>query len=335
MSTSSTTPSFSWRPARRTAGASPWWPAPGRSPSAARRTGRLGRAGGWGYLLGDEGSAYALVMSALQEVAHAADGRGPPTVLDRAASCSRSAARRPMDLIPAVYRGGWDRTALAGLAPIVLDAAGQGDEVAMRIAAQGAHQLALTVAAAAMRLELPPDRLAAGHDGRHPAQFGTLSPECPCKGLDQLGIHADPVTLVHDPAEGGVRLARAMPRSDLPKLPKLPKLRLEIPSLQNRCKSRLPNTVQLTVASYLPPRRGRVATTHGGSTMGKTLNLCECLLQMGRDWQSAGRLVEASRVLQRLAGLPRSAGGDRRRDARPPRQPSSSKSATSKRPAGT
>jgi len=37
--------------------------------------------------------------------------------------------------------------------------------------------------------------------------------------------------------------------------------------------------------------------------MGRTLNLCECLLQMGRDWQSAGRLVEASRVLQRLAGF--------------------------------
>src|SRR6476646_7382889 len=37
--------------------------------------------------------------------------------------------------------------------------------------------------------------------------------------------------------------------------------------------------------------------------MGRTLNLCECLLQMGRDWQAAGRLVEASRVLQRLAGF--------------------------------
>jgi tetratricopeptide (TPR) repeat protein len=37
--------------------------------------------------------------------------------------------------------------------------------------------------------------------------------------------------------------------------------------------------------------------------MAKTLNLCECLLQMGRDWQSVGRLVEAARVLQRLAGF--------------------------------
>jgi Flp pilus assembly protein TadD len=43
--------------------------------------------------------------------------------------------------------------------------------------------------------------------------------------------------------------------------------------------------------------------TQGGNAMGRTLNLCEGLLQMGRDWQTAGRLVEASRVLQRLAGF--------------------------------
>ncbi len=37
--------------------------------------------------------------------------------------------------------------------------------------------------------------------------------------------------------------------------------------------------------------------------MGRTLNLSECLLAMGRDLQEAGRLAEASRVLQRLAGF--------------------------------
>jgi N-acetylmuramic acid 6-phosphate etherase len=173
----------------------------GRTPD-----GRLGRAGGWGYLLGDEGSAYAIVMSALQEVVHAADGRGPPTVLTERLLWAIG-GQRPMDLIPAVYRGGWDRTALAGLAPIVLDAAGQGDKVAARIAAHGAHQLALTVAAAAMRLALPPDRLPLAMTGgtllnSEHYRGGVL------EGLDKLGIHAEPITMVHDPAEGGVRLAR-------------------------------------------------------------------------------------------------------------------------------
>src|SRR5207253_7328352 len=104
---------------------------------------------------------------------------------------------------------GWDRAALAALAPIVLDAAAEGDSVASRIAAQGAHQLALTVAAAAMRLALPPDRVPLAMTG------GTLLNsenyrEGVLQGLDRLGIHADPVTLVHDPAEGGIRLARAV-----------------------------------------------------------------------------------------------------------------------------
>lgn len=37
--------------------------------------------------------------------------------------------------------------------------------------------------------------------------------------------------------------------------------------------------------------------------MGKTLNLCDCLLTMGREWQDIGRLTEAAGVLHRLAGF--------------------------------
>src|SRR5439155_4801149 len=37
--------------------------------------------------------------------------------------------------------------------------------------------------------------------------------------------------------------------------------------------------------------------------MGRTLNLCECLLTMGRDLQAVGRLVDAARVLHRLTGF--------------------------------
>jgi tetratricopeptide (TPR) repeat protein len=37
--------------------------------------------------------------------------------------------------------------------------------------------------------------------------------------------------------------------------------------------------------------------------MGRTLNLCECLLAMGRDFQGIGRLADAAKVLQRLAGF--------------------------------
>ena len=48
----------------------------GRAPD-----GRIDRAGGWGHILGDEGSAYGIVTDALRASARAADQRGPHTVL--------------------------------------------------------------------------------------------------------------------------------------------------------------------------------------------------------------------------------------------------------------
>ena len=43
--------------------------------------GKTARAGGWGYLAGDEGSAYWIGREALAALALALDGRGPPTAL--------------------------------------------------------------------------------------------------------------------------------------------------------------------------------------------------------------------------------------------------------------
>lgn len=45
------------------------------------RAGEEGRAGGLGYLMGDEGSAWWIGITALQAAAAAADGRGPQTAL--------------------------------------------------------------------------------------------------------------------------------------------------------------------------------------------------------------------------------------------------------------
>ena len=67
--------------------------------------GRTARAGGWGPLLGDEGSGYALALSGLRAAARAADGRAQATLLtDRLlAACGLS---RPEDLVGIVYQGG-------------------------------------------------------------------------------------------------------------------------------------------------------------------------------------------------------------------------------------
>src|SRR5687768_7947248 len=51
------------------------------------------------------------------------------------------------------------------------------------------------------------------------------------------------------------------------------------------------------------PQDGVTHIWHGGQAMGKTLNLCDCLLTMGREWHDLGRLTDAAGVLNRLAGF--------------------------------
>src|SRR5207302_776208 len=67
--------------------------------------GRTARAGGWGPLLGDEGSGYAIALAGLRAAARSADGRAQVTPLtDRLLAAY--GLTRPQELIGAVYRGG-------------------------------------------------------------------------------------------------------------------------------------------------------------------------------------------------------------------------------------
>jgi N-acetylmuramic acid 6-phosphate etherase len=172
---------------------------------ARDRQGRTARAGGWGYLLGDEGSGYALVLAALRAVAQAADGRGPATSLTASLLATMGVAH-PQDLIAAVYCTGLDRTALASFAPAVFESAAAGDAVAAAIVADGAEQLAAAVAVAARSLALEsaplPLALAGGVLLASPSYREKV-----LAGLAARGPHADPVTLVREPAEGALRLA--------------------------------------------------------------------------------------------------------------------------------
>lgn len=84
--------------------------------------------GGWGYLLGDEGSGTLLGLEALRAVCRALDG-GPPTALRALAEEIHGFGTRD-GIIDAVYRQRWPLQQAAGL---VLQAAGGGDAVAQTI----------------------------------------------------------------------------------------------------------------------------------------------------------------------------------------------------------
>ncbi len=89
--------------------------------------GRRLQVGGWGGVMGDEGSGYHIGLSALRAIAWAADGRASPTALT-AAVLDHSALARPRDL-PA-----WAESAtkadIAALAPLAIRTARSGDTAA-------------------------------------------------------------------------------------------------------------------------------------------------------------------------------------------------------------
>jgi N-acetylmuramic acid 6-phosphate etherase len=165
--------------------------------------GRTARAGGWGPLLGDEGSGYAIALAGLRAAARSADGRAQATPLTDRVLAAYGLAR-PEELVGIVYRGG-DRAALAALAPVVLEAAEAGDPVADDIVRDAAGELAAATAAAARQLNLGaafPVALAGGLLVSSPGYRGRF-----LSALTDRGLTAEPVALVTEPAQGAVRLA--------------------------------------------------------------------------------------------------------------------------------
>lgn len=107
----------------------------------ARTTGgSLRRAGGWGHVLGDDGSGYALGRAGLRAVAEAFDG-GAGTAL-RARVRDRFGIDDRDALLRAVYRDPFDVSAVA---PLVVDAAAKGDEVASSLLSDQVTRLAKQV----------------------------------------------------------------------------------------------------------------------------------------------------------------------------------------------
>ncbi len=172
--------------------------------------GEIARAGGWGHILGDEGSGYAIGVAALRAVMCAFDGRGPQTALTAAVLAHWSLAA-PADLVGRVYREEVGTAEIAALARLVDAAAGGGDAVALGILRGAGRDLAVTVEAVVRRLGLPaptPCALAGGvivNGAQVRAAFLAAAAD--------LKLHLQPITPVMEPARGAVRLATDLLRS--------------------------------------------------------------------------------------------------------------------------
>ena len=94
--------------------------------------GRSTRCGGWGYVFGDEGSAFDIVRQALQRCLAWEEGWGVPTALSGVLlDATGSASLR--EALHCFYRPDWPRDRIASLAPKVDATATRGDQCAREI----------------------------------------------------------------------------------------------------------------------------------------------------------------------------------------------------------
>ena len=108
--------------------------------------GKIFTSGGWGHLLGDEGSGYALSLDAVKVVCRAADGIVPSTLLTDAV-LSFFNVSDPAQLIDIFYGSFITKDKIASFAPAFFDCVNKGDPVAVEIMETGVNGFGKTVSA--------------------------------------------------------------------------------------------------------------------------------------------------------------------------------------------
>lgn len=171
-----------------------------------RADGAEHRAGGWGSLMGDEGSGYEVGIRALRAIAGATDGRGPGTGLATSIPAVLG-VEGPAALISWAASAGKDR--IAALVPLVTEAARGGDEVAYRILEDAAQALLAHVRAVESALEPWPAPPSVALSGGLVAPGGPLRSRIEA-GLRERGGSVRPDAV--DPARGAALLALALVR---------------------------------------------------------------------------------------------------------------------------
>jgi N-acetylglucosamine kinase-like BadF-type ATPase len=113
--------------------------------------GEIARAGGWGYIFGDEGGAFDLTRRALRAALRYEEGWGPETALRRLLLESTGAVTAD-ELLHRFYGDRCDRSYVASLAVLVNRAAEEGDHVAIEVFTQAGEKLSWFVEGVYRRL---------------------------------------------------------------------------------------------------------------------------------------------------------------------------------------
>lgn len=113
--------------------------------------GQAVKAGGYDYLLADQGSGYDLGLKAMKAAVKSFDGRGPQTVLEQKV-CAHFKVKDIPRLKSQVYRPDLTKSQIAQIALLVFEGLEERDEVCQTLIDQACQDLWLMVTAVAKRL---------------------------------------------------------------------------------------------------------------------------------------------------------------------------------------
>jgi len=105
------------------------------------KSGNTARAGGWGYVFGDEGGSFDITRRAVQAALRYEEQWGPATRL-RDSLLAITGSKDMNSLLHRFYTPEFTRAKIASFAPLVTEAAESGDEVALDIIVAAAIDLA-------------------------------------------------------------------------------------------------------------------------------------------------------------------------------------------------
>ena len=121
-----------------------------------KEDGSFHRTGGFGHVIGDEGSGYDIGRRILTQVMWDYDGRGASTVLTPMV-LNQLNMRSQEELVPFVYSADTGKSGIAAFAKLLDIACSEGDKAALQIAEDAAYSLFLSIKAVVEKLNFSAD----------------------------------------------------------------------------------------------------------------------------------------------------------------------------------
>jgi len=175
--------------------------------------GRFARSGGWGPIMGDEGSGSYIGRRALEAVVMAYDYRGKPTAMMDPV-LKHFGVASPPELPPVIYETTDEQrhvvmAKIAQLSRVAVNAAQAGDQVALDIMHDAAEELAKTAIAVIEQLRMEQEAFRIAYVGGV-FEAGDLVLAPLREAIHQVAPAAEVVPPLDPPVIGAVKMAKAM-----------------------------------------------------------------------------------------------------------------------------